>query len=119
MELGKDAEQTRKATDQFTCPPMVVAVIASPKPSEKIPVIEQHLSAGAVCLALLNAALAAGWGANWLTAWMAYDPVFLSRTLHLEGEEFVAGYIAIGTETSEPPDRPRPDLDQITSWLDK
>jgi hypothetical protein len=37
---------------------VAVAVVASPKASEKIPAIEQTLSAGAVCLGLVNAALA-------------------------------------------------------------
>ena len=55
-------------------------MVGSPKVSDKIPAIEQTLSAGEVALSLLNAALAAGWGASWLTGWPAYD-----RTL-VEGE---------------------------------
>ena len=60
-----------------------MAVIAVPKPSDKIPAIEQSYSAGAVCLALLNAALAAGWGANWLTGWPIHDPDFGAEALGL------------------------------------
>ena len=86
-------------------------------PSEKIPLWEQELAGGAVCLALLNAALASGWGANWLTGWMAMDRGFLSQGLTLEAHEFVAGFIHLGTETALPPERPRPDLDRITTWV--
>ena len=76
------------------------------------------LSAGAVCLALLNAALAAGWGANWLTGWGAHDAAFRETALGLAPHESVAGFVHIGTETAAPPDRPRPDIDAITDWRD-
>jgi len=117
-ELGLSDEDTQKARIQFSMPPLVVAVVASPKPSEKIPEIEQHLAAGCACFSLLNAALAAGWGANWLSAWMAYDRPLIEGELGLDPHEFIAGYIHIGTETATPPERPRPDLDTITSWVD-
>ena len=32
-------------------------------------------------------------------------------------QERVAGYLHIGTETSTPPERPRPDLAAITTWV--
>lgn len=115
--LGLPPEKVEKGVRQYADAHLAVAVIASPKPSEAIPVIEQHLSAGAVCLALLNAALAAGWGANWLTGWAAHDAEFGATGLGLAPHEFVAGLIHIGTETSAPPDRPRPDLARIVTWV--
>ncbi|WP_316016037.1 nitroreductase [Roseobacter sp. HKCCA0434] len=115
---GEPEEKVAKAATAFADAPLVVAVIASPKPSEKVPEIEQHLSAGAVCLALVNAALASGWGANWLSGWMAIDRDWLTEALDLAPQEFVAGFIHIGTESSAPPERPRPDLDAITTWVD-
>jgi nitroreductase len=115
--LGHPPEKVEKVANMFATAPLSVAVISSPKPSEKIPEIEQTLSAGAVCLALLNAALASGWGANWLTSWAAFDTGFLQEGLALDAHEYVAGFIHIGTETSTPPDRPRPDLDAITTWV--
>lgn len=116
-ELGHDAEKVSKIGTMFETAPLSVAVIASPKESAKIPKIEQTLSAGAVCLALLNAALASGWGANWLTGWVAMDRPFLTEALALASHEYVAGFIHIGTETSHPPERPRPDLAAITTWV--
>ena len=47
--LGKSAEDTEKARRAYADAGLVVAVIASPKPSDKIPKIEQTYSAGAVC----------------------------------------------------------------------
>ena len=114
--LELDERTTSKAVAAFAQGDTIIAVISSPKPSEKIPLWEQQLSAGAVCLALLNAALASGWGANWLTGPMTYDPVFRRDLLGCAEDEVVAGFIHIGTETAVPPDRPRPDVDAITSW---
>lgn len=115
--LGKAPGDIAKARDQFDRGVLIVAVIESPVASEKIPAIEQTYSAGAVCLALLNAALAAGWGANWLTGWMVYDAAFREQGLGLAGHERVAGFIHIGTEGATPPERPRPDLDAKTEWM--
>ena len=115
--LRKDDAETAKARQQFDQGHLAVAVIEAPKPSEKIPAIEQSYSAGAVCLALLNAALAAGWGANWLSGWVAHDREFCETGLGLAPHERVAGFIHIATETSAPPERPRPDLAAITEWV--
>lgn len=117
--LGKSPEDIAKAASAFADSPLCVAVISAPVESEKIPESEQYLSAGAVCLALLNAALAAGWGANWLSGWASHDTGFVATGLGLGPSERVAGFIHIGTETAAPPDRPRPDLDAITAWVDE
>ena len=116
-ELGVEDEKLDKARRQFADADLVVAVVSSPVESEKVPEIEQILSAGAVCLSMLNAALASGWGANWLTGWMASDRAFLRNGLSLSKSEFVAGFIHIGTERFTPPERPRPDVDAITTWV--
>ncbi|MEM1363422.1 MAG: nitroreductase [Pseudomonadota bacterium] len=115
--LGLEASKIEKQAKSFRDGPVIVAVVSSPKPSEKIPLIEQQHSAGAVCLSLLNAALAAGWGANWLSGWAAHDPQFLSAALGLSGEETLAGFIHIGKETTAPPERPRPDIKALTEWV--
>lgn len=115
--LGLDAEQIAKGRSQFDQGHLAVAVIEVQKPSPKIPAIEQTYSTGAVCLALLNAALAAGWGANWLSGWPSHDRGFMRDALALEDHERIAGFVHIGTETTAPPERPRPDLDTITTWV--
>ncbi|MDF0599180.1 nitroreductase [Psychromarinibacter sp. C21-152] len=116
--LGLDEEKVTKSRAQFADADLAVAVISAPVASDKVPQIEQVYSAGAVCLALLNAALAAGWGANWLTGWPCHDRDFVTEALDLGRDEHVAGFIHIGTETVAPPERPRPDIDAITTWLD-
>jgi nitroreductase len=118
IELGIEAEKIEKVQKQFADADLAVAVIASLKPSEKIPKIEQTLSAGAVATLLLSAALAAGWGANWLTSWVCHDQNWREQNLGLMPHEWIVGFIHIGTEKFTPPDRPRPDLDRIVEWID-
>ncbi|MCA0921864.1 nitroreductase [Pseudooceanicola nanhaiensis] len=115
--LGKDEADIAKAAKQFEDGVVCVAVVESPKESPKVPVIEQTYSAGAVCLGLVNAALASGWGAGWLTGWHAFDRPFLEEGLGLAPQESLAGLVYLGTETVAPPERPRPDLAKVVTWL--
>lgn len=116
--LGLEPERIAKGVAQFGDSNLAIAVVKCPRPTEKVPEIEQILSTGAVCVTLLNAAEAGGWGANWLTGWAIADADFCARGLGLQPGEWVAGLIHIGTEGAVPPDRPRPDLDRIVTWAD-
>ena len=115
--LGIAPEKIDKAVQEYATADLAVVVISSPKPSDKVPEIEQVLSAGAVCLQLVNAALAAGWGANWLSGWASHDRDWRERNLGLMPHEWIAGVVHIGTETNPPPERPRPDTDALTEWF--
>ncbi|MAQ46053.1 MAG: nitroreductase [Confluentimicrobium sp.] len=117
-EAGLEAVQIDKGVGQFAQSPLAIVVIAAPVEHPKVPWIEQILSSGAVCLGLLNAALASGWGANWLTGWVAHDRPFAEAAYGLKEGEIVAGIIHVGTENSAPPERPRPDISAITTWID-
>ena len=114
--LGYDAEKTGKGRGQFDLGLLAVVVISSPKPSDKVPYSEQVLSAGAVCLGILNAAEAAGWGANWLSGWPSHDRGFVEDAFGLTATETVAGIVHIATESNLGPDRPRPDLTRLVDW---
>lgn len=118
-ENGSSPEETAKARQQFDQGTLAIAVIEVQKKSDKIPAIEQSYSAGAVCLSLLNAALASGWGANWLSGWVSHDPVFRRDGLGLAKNERIAGIVHIGTERVAPSDRPRPDVAALTTRLEK
>ena len=115
-EAGTDADLIAKGRGQFDASPLAVVVVASPKASPKIPVIEQTLSAGALCVGVVNAAHAAGWGACWLTGAPSYDRAFMERGLGLSPQEWVAGIVHIGTIGTFPPDRPRPDPARVVTW---
>lgn len=115
-ELGISEAEITKQADSFRTCPTAVAVVVSPVAHDKVPEMEQHYSAGAVCLQLLNAALASGWGANWLTGWATHDAQWREQTLGLAPHERLAGIIHIGTERNAPPERPRPDPETKIDW---
>ncbi len=114
--LAPDAEAGAKGAAIYRTSRLAVAVISSPKPSPKVPEVEQRASAHALCLNLVNAAEAAGWGACWLTGWPAHDATWAAQALGCEGAEQVAGIVHIGTPGPEAPDRPRPDLARVVEW---
>lgn len=99
---------------RFSFAPVIVTVIAILGPDEKIPEQERLLTAGCVCFALLQAAQAMGFGAQWLTGWAAYDPEILD-VLGLGESETVAGFIHIGTAQMDAPERERPDAAALLS----
>lgn len=115
-EMGGDAEKIEKGRGQFDRGGLAVVVISSPQDVPKIPLAEQLLSAGALCLGLVNAATAAGWGANWLTGWVSHDVEFCARAFGCRPGETVAGIVHIGTPGAAAPERPRPDLARVVQW---
>jgi len=117
-ERDPDAGEAAVEKDRmrFAYAPLVVTVIAQLGPDEKIPEQERLLSAGCVCFALLQAAQALGFGAQWLTGWPAYDAE-VARWLGLHEHEHVVGFIHIGTPKLEAPERERPDARTLlTAW---
>jgi nitroreductase len=96
-------------------PPLAVFVVSAPK-AGAIPEWEQRLSAGAVCATLLYAALAMGYGANWITDWYSYDPD-ATAILGLSADERVAGCLLFGTPREPPLERERPNPGAlVTRW---
>ena len=121
--LAADLEQIAQARGEpalaaklgkLKTPPLAIAVISSPK-AGAIPHWEQLLSAGGACATLTYAALAMGFGANWITDWYAYDPQACARLGLADGEK-VAGFILIGTPREPPLERERPNARALTSW---
>lgn len=111
----ENATKAQAALAKIANPPLTVAIISKPI-TGKIPLWEQQLSAGAVCMNLLLAAHAAGFGANWITDWYAYDDAACAL-LGLRDAEQVAGYIHIGTQAEVPKERPRATLaDLVEEW---
>ena len=110
------AAQLDKDRQRFTHAPLIVTVVATLGPDDKIPESERFSSACCVCFALLQAAQACGFGAQWLTGWPAYDAAAL-RLLGIGEHERVAGFIHIGTPKLDPPERERPDpLALLRDW---
>ena len=122
-----EATEAQLAAEQgrFTRAPLCIAVISTPVEGTK-PVWEQELSAGAVCMNILHAAHALGYGAKWLTEWVAYDDGILQALLAQAPalsagmsptRARIAGFIYVGTKTAETADRERPELGAVVGQL--
>ena len=90
-------------------PPLTIMVVSTPIQGHKVPIWEQQLSAGAVCMNLEHAADALGYSASWITDWYAYDPAAVALFGVKDGET-IAGFIHVGTLTDPPLERPRPNM---------
>jgi nitroreductase len=109
IEPGVGAEALEKDAGRFLHAPVIVSVISMRTLNHKIPEVEQAASASAVCMQLLNVAHAFGFGAQWLTAWAAYDRE-IQVTLGLSALEHIAGFIHIGDCEQLASERVRPAL---------
>ncbi|MBX3478439.1 MAG: nitroreductase [Brevundimonas sp.] len=104
-----DPGKAAKVLMKLTAPPATVLVISAPTPGHKVPVWEQQLSAGAVCMNLEHAADAFGYSASWITDWYSYDPEATALFGVKPGEQ-VAGFIHLGSLAEPPLERPRPEM---------
>jgi nitroreductase len=96
--------------------PVLVIVSSHTHRDHAIPEVEQLLSCGNVCMNLLHAATALGFGAQWVTNWPAYNPV-IKAALGIPEDEHLVGFIHIGTAKSPPSERARPHLDDVVRFL--
>jgi nitroreductase len=105
---GVSEERLRAEHERFCRAPVVVGVVSRVREAIPIPEWEQILSAGACCYALVMAAHAMGYVANWITEWCAYHPRVRER-IGLKPGERIAGFIYVGTPAVPLEERARPD----------
>lgn len=94
--------------------PLLLVVSNRLEPLHKIPILEQTLSGGALCMNILNAAHALGYAANWVTGWPAFDDE-IKRTLGVPPASQIIGFVHIGSPGAPPKERIRPKLEDIVS----
>ncbi|GAL27224.1 protein YdjA [Vibrio variabilis] len=96
--------------------PLVITVIAKVTPHEKVPAIEQHLSAGCAVQAMQMAAVAQGFQAFWRSGkWMFDDHV--RKAFELEGEDQIVGFLYVGTPGCTPMKVPERELGKFVHFL--
>ncbi|OAN13612.1 nitroreductase [Photobacterium jeanii] len=93
---GLDDTVIEKASKAPFRAPMVITVVANVTDSDKIPVIEQHLSAGCATQAMQMAAVAQGFSGFWRTGKWAYHSV-VRESLGVKGNDMIVGFLYIGT----------------------
>lgn len=97
--------------------PTLIVVSSNVNREHSVPEFEQMLSCGAVCMNLLNAAVALGYAAQWLTEWPAYNDA-VKQALGVPADQHIVGLMYIGTALEAPSERVRPDLATAVSYPD-
>ncbi|WP_321463950.1 NAD(P)H nitroreductase [uncultured Vibrio sp.] len=95
--------------------PMVITVIAKVTPHEKVPALEQYLSAGCAVQAMQMAAVAQGFQGFWRSGpWMFHPEVH--KAFGLEGEDEIVGFLYLGTPDCTPMKVPERDLSKFVEF---
>ncbi len=96
--------------------PMVITVIAKVTAHEKVPAIEQYLSAGCAAQAMQMAAVAQGFQGFWRSGhWMFHSVVH--QELGLEGDDQIVGFLYLGSAGCTPLKVPQRDLSKFVEYL--
>jgi nitroreductase len=110
LELSREREKALR-------PPILMAVVAAPRPSVSIPEIEQVASAGAALQSVLFAAHGLGYGAIMLSgSRCAADNV--RSALGVKSGETILGFISIGSIVDTPRLASRPNLADVVQTFD-
>ena len=94
----------------------LLLIVSTRIESERVPRWEQILSGGAVCQNILIAATALGYASQWLSEWVNYNND-IKTYLHIPQADEILGFIYIGSTNEPPKERPRPELDDIVTYL--
>lgn len=117
IATDKPDDVVRRAPGMPRRAPMVIIVVASPKPHDAVPVFDQQLTAGCAVMAMQMAAQALGFGGIWRSGWFMYDRG-LHRDLNLSDEEQIVGFLYVGTPQRElPPPPVAVDAERYMVWL--
>ncbi len=111
-----DPEKAAKVINLYENAGSVLVMVFAPRDVDGAPEWEQHLSMGAVGVSLVNAAIAHGYGACWMSGFLTECPE-IYEYLGIGESEKISGFIHMGTAKSEPPERPRPNLDEKLKFL--
>lgn len=96
--------------------PMVIAVIAKVTPHDKVPTLEQHLSAGCAAQAMQMAAVAQGFQGFWRSGkWMYHTAV--REAFGVSGDDQIVSFLYLGTPGCSPMKAPQRDLGQFVEYL--
>lgn len=119
-QLGEALVAAAQATDAATPPevleklrkkttraPLLAVVVASPSPTGKAPLWEQHASVAAAAQNMCLAAHALGLGSAWKSTHLGDAPA-VKAFLHTKAEETCFGWIEIGHRPPELREKERP-----------
>ena len=108
------AAKAEEIEKRYATVPTTVLVVSTVAAHPKIPEWEQFICGGGVAMNLLHGAHALGYGGQWLSGFVAENPA-AAAVFGVESPERIVAAVHIGTPSMPPSERPRPDLDAITT----
>ena len=96
--------------------PLVIVLVSDTKEHPKVPVIEQQLSTAAAGQNMLLAFHDMGFAGIWRTGKLAFNKV-VQKSLGLDENQEILGYLYIGTEIGTKKKIPSLDIDDFVSYL--
>jgi len=118
VAAGRSEAEIARAPRMPHRAPLVITVVASPRPSEVVPLFDQQLCAACSVLTLQLAARALGYGGLWRSGWLMYDRGF-HRELGLGEDEQIVGFLYLGTpqHAEETTHEAVPDPYDVLRWI--
>ena len=95
--------------------PLIIVAAAIVTGDDKVPAIEQVLSAGAAAQNILQAALALGFNGVWKTGGATYDDQ-VKVAFGLESKDAIVGFLYLGTDEEGPGSLRRPDWREFVRY---
>ncbi|WP_299497270.1 NAD(P)H nitroreductase [uncultured Shewanella sp.] len=99
---GSDEAFIEKACKMPQRAPMVITVVAKTQVHQKVPILEQHLSAGCAVMAMQQAAFAQGLGGIWRTGPLSFN-ADVHQLLGLSEQDQIVGFLYLGTPVLNAP----------------
>lgn len=113
---GEAADAIEKARQAPLRAPLIITVVAKVKEHDKIPRLEQELSAGCAVMGMQMAALAQGFNGIWRTGWFAFDRG-VHQALGLNEADQIVGFLYLGTAQTEVRKLPERDISQFVRYF--
>ncbi len=106
-------EKLRKAPFRA---PMVITVIAKVKTNDKVPALEQYLSAGCAAQAMQMAAVAQGFQGFWRSGEWMFDHQ-VNQAFGLQGQDHIVGFLYLGTPAGHIAKVPQRSVSDFVEYL--
>lgn len=116
QQRGADEAAIEKASKAPFRAPLIITVIAKVTEHEKVPVFEQHLSAGCAVQAMQMACVAQGFQAFWRSGPLMFDGV-VRQAFNLAENDQIVGFLYIGTPATEAMKVPNRNLSQFVEFI--
>ncbi|MGC9403317.1 NAD(P)H nitroreductase [Vibrio genomosp. F10] len=116
INAGREEAVVEKAKKAPFRAPMVITVIAKITPHEKVPAVEQVISAGCAAHAMQMAAVAQGFQGFWRSGKWMFDAE-VRKALGASEQDEIVGFLYLGTPGCTPMKVPERELSKFVSFL--